>query len=281
MSVVAFNADEYERKKELLKRTICKDSTDDEFDLFMHICKRTGLDAIAKQIYPVFREERQKNGSYIKKMTIQTGIDGLRMIAERTGNYAPGKEPTYTFDANGKLESATSYIKKRTSDGTWHEVSSTAYYDEFVQVQKNKETQKYEPTKFWFKMPRQMLAKCAESHALRKAFPAEMSGVYTHEEMGQANNDYIDISPLEHKETVTHQPIDSKEESTITDEQWAELDFLSLQLGDKEYESKLAEFIGVKSLYDINNERNYGRVIRAMERRLKSKEEGNGSSNVA
>ncbi len=166
---------------DLIKRTIAKDCTDDELRLFLYQCARTGLDPFSKQIYAIVRrqynpETRQKE----PRMTIQTGIDGLRLIADRTGRYAPGPKPIFEYDKSGRPTEATAFVKKRTPDGVWHLVEASAYYDEYVQLHDGKLQGQ------WSK-PRMMLGKCAEALALRKAFPAEMSGIYTADEMGQAD----------------------------------------------------------------------------------------------
>lgn len=155
-----------EEKLKLLKDTVCKGATDNELQLFLHVCIKTGLDPFMKQIYSIPRGGQR---------TIQTSIDGFRLIAERTCKYSPGKEPSYTYDSNGKLISATATVKKMTPDGTWHDISATAFNEEY----NGRNT-------FWNKMPHLMLAKCAECLALRRAFPAEMSGVYSDDEMAQA-----------------------------------------------------------------------------------------------
>lgn len=159
-------------KIKLVKDTVCKGASDSELQLFLEVCINTGLNPFMKQIYSIPRGNQR---------TIQTSIDGLRLIAERTEKYAPGKEPSYTYDTQGNLISATSFIKKMTRDGTWHEVSATALLNE------------YNPgiNTFWKKMPHVMLAKCAEAAALRKAFPAQMSGVYSEDEMMQAKKEEV------------------------------------------------------------------------------------------
>lgn len=166
---------------QLFKNLYCKGLDDNEVELFLHVCKRTGLDPVLKQIYPVKRNTRQTDGSYKMTLTIQTGIDGYRLIAERTGRYSPGKEPTFCYGQNNNLVSATAYIKKMTPDGTWHEVPATAFFDEYCQREKSGE-----PTRFWKTMPHGQLAKCAEALAIRKAYPEQISWVYTREEMQQS-----------------------------------------------------------------------------------------------
>jgi RecT family len=124
----------------LLKTTICKGASDDELKFFIYACQRTGLDPFARQIYSVPRGGQR---------VIQTSVDGFRLIADRSGKYAPGREPTYTYDVHGNLVSATAYVKKQTKDGTWHEVSANARFDEYD----GKNT-------FWKTKSHIMLSKC-------------------------------------------------------------------------------------------------------------------------
>jgi phage recombination protein Bet len=180
----------------LLRETICKGCTPQDFKLFMMVCQRTNLDPFAKQIYAVPRWDSKLNRN---SMTIQTSIDGFRLVAERTGRYAPGRATEYQFE-QGKLISATSFTKKQTADGTWHEVSYTAFFEEYCQ-----KTKDGRPTKFWHDMPRVMLAKVAEAACLRKCFPMELSQIYTREEMEQA----------EVVETIDHEEIRNKKTATI------------------------------------------------------------------
>lgn len=174
---------------QILKNSICKGLTNDEFEVFLMACSKTQLDPFMKQIYALKRKSKKPDGTWGEIMTIQTGIDGYRLIAERTEKYAPGEKPSFEYDESGNLVEATAYIKKMTKDGTWHVVSCSAHIDDYCQKKDGKAMGQ------WATMPRIMLAKCAEALALRKAFPAEMSGIYTKEEMDQSdNNGLIKIS---------------------------------------------------------------------------------------
>ena len=173
-----------ESKKELLKKTFGGNMSDDELDLFGYICGKTGLDPFIKQIYPISRRTKRKDGTYEQKMTTLVGIDGLRSIAERTGNYCPGKETTYNYDQSGAVVSATAFVKKKTNDGTWHEISVTAHMNEYRPEYNN----------FWNDKPHIMLGKCAEALCIRKAFPSVTANLYISEEMQRSATPQESIS---------------------------------------------------------------------------------------
>jgi len=174
---------------DLIRNVAAAGCSDEELAQLLILSHRTGLDPLARQIYMIKRNVK-RGDRWVEVATPQTGIDGYRLVADRTERYAPGREPSYQHDAEGRLVSATAYVKKLAA-GTWHEVAATAFWDEYVQTRKDGK-----PTAMWEKMPRVMLAKCAEALALRRAFPAELSGLYTVEEMAQADNPAITVEPI-------------------------------------------------------------------------------------
>ena len=157
----------------LISSTIAPGCTSDELKLFAYACQRTGLDPFSKQIYAI------KRGG---KLTIQAGIDGLRSIAERSGQL-DGSATFWIGDTEGsqwsdvwlgsKPPAAAKTIIYR--KGCGHPFVGVARFQDYNAGQG-----------LWSKMPSAMLAKCSEALALRKAFPADMSGVYTVDEMEQA-----------------------------------------------------------------------------------------------
>jgi len=171
----------------LIKRQLMsakREPTDDELALFVHQCERTGLDPFSRQIYAIFRKDR--NG--VERMGIQVSIDGLRLIADRTQRYAPGN--SYWCGEDGvwrdvwleaKAPMAARVIVRKLIGGQLIEFSVPAKWTEYKPS--------YDGAGLWQKMPTLMLAKCSEALALRKAFPAETSGLYTSEEMAQADSE--------------------------------------------------------------------------------------------
>lgn len=175
----------------LITNTVAKGATELELQLFLHQCARTGLDPLSNQIYCIKRRASDGRGGWTEKATIQAGIDGLRLIADRTGRYAPGDPPQYSYDQNGQLLSARVGIWKNVGD-KWFQVWGEAFWKEYVQT-----TRDGQPTAMWKSKPHIMLGKCAESAALRRGFPAELSGIYSNEEMAQADNPTVFHVPEE------------------------------------------------------------------------------------
>lgn len=174
-SVVPFNSEQLK----LLKTTIAKEATNDELSLFVNQCQRTGLDPFTRQIYFI----KDKNG----KVTICTSIDGLRLVAERTGKYEGQTEQEWCGeDGVWKTVWLSDETPKAARIGVWKSGFKAPTYAVAIFKEYAGFNYKSELTYMWNKMPANMISKTAEALALRKAFPNDLSGLYATEEVSQA-----------------------------------------------------------------------------------------------
>lgn len=160
---------------ELIKQTVAKGATDLELKLFLYQCQRTGLDPLSRQIHFIKRWNKKLGRD---EGSIQTGIDGYRAVADRTGQYA-GSDDAVLGGIDKFPDTATVTVWKLVG-GIRCPFTATARWSEYYPGDGDGGF-------FWRKMPQGQLAKCAEALALRKAFPQQLAGVYTHEEMQQAD----------------------------------------------------------------------------------------------
>lgn len=239
--------------------------------VFFHQCVRTGLDPFAKQVYLVGRWDGRAQTT---KYTIQTGIDGYRLIADRTGAYA-GSDESWVEGPNGLPTSATVTVYKAIA-GNVRGFTATAHWSEYCQTTKDGR-----PMGLWAKMPHRMLAKCAEALALRKAFPQDLAGVYTSEEMSQADseprvsapaaietnvvevNDIVEVvetaAPVKLTDTALVDEIDAKQLKRI------QILRREAMLTDEQYRAGLDKVAGVDSSKKLSRSQ-ADEVIAALER---------------
>ena len=158
----------------LIKSQIAKDCTDGELQLFLYQCKQTGLNPLTRQIYAIKRAG---------KMTIQTSIDGFRVIAERSGSYAGQDEPIWENDEKGFPIKCTVRVYKFTPNFEQRYCAGVgvAHFKEYYP----------NPQMLQKTMPHTMIAKVAEALALRKAFPQDLSGLYTGDEIADAPKEIV------------------------------------------------------------------------------------------
>lgn len=171
----------------LIRRTITAHLSDDEHELFLEAAQRSGLDPFARHIYPL-RKTVYDGTRKESKLTIEATIDGLRLSAERTGKYTGQLGPEWCGPdgvwrdiwtcEEPPVAARVGILRSDFAEPVW----GKAVYSEFVQLERGM------PTQFWANMPSNQIAKCAEALAFRKAFPREFSGLYTPEEMAQADS---------------------------------------------------------------------------------------------
>ena len=185
-----YNLNLDDEKIALMRRTIARGASEDELALFVEQCVRTGLDPFARQIYAVRRKQwNSQTRQYEDSQVIQVSIDGFRLIADRTHKYAGQVGPWWCgLDGEWKEVWLSDEPPAAARVGVMRHdfqqpLFATALYKSYVQT-----NSQGDPTGRWRTDPAGMLAKCAEALGLRRAFPHQLSGLYTTEEMDQADN---------------------------------------------------------------------------------------------
>jgi phage recombination protein Bet len=204
-----------ERLKKILMNSVFKNLTEDEVLLAYRLAKRRNLDIEARQIYFVPYKDSQGHRSVIP----QTSIDGLRLIAARTKSYGGQVNPKLTVrlkDGSKQVIDHEEYDPSEIKELISATISiinkdfpqpqkATALLKSYARTYNNK------LQGLWESKTDVMLLKCAESLALRKAFPQDLGGIYSNEEMDQAKNDIeavnVSFSAIETTQQPTPEPV--------------------------------------------------------------------------
>jgi len=158
------------KKLDIVKKTVSsKPLTDEQFLYFLELCKLYDLNPFLKQVTVI----PQKN-----KVSAFVTIDGLWAIAQRTGR-VNGLESGTRKEGNDYVGYCKLYVKDMS-----YPIITEVYLSEFINPGKHGRVSA------WDKMPKYMVKKVAEAHALKRAFPENLSGLYSEEEKWTEKEDF-------------------------------------------------------------------------------------------
>ena len=184
---------------------------DVEIRRFLHVAEKSGLDPLSNQLHLV---PRWDNKAQTYNWTVQTGIDGFRLVAARTGEQGGNDEAVFEGTVNGKYPEKCTFTVYRINQGIRCPYPATARWAEYYPGDGGEGF-------MWRNKPHIMLEKCTEALSNRRAFPQELSGLYIKEEMesGDAAQDRREATPAEE---VTQQPKRAETKVDLTEAQLAE-----------------------------------------------------------
>jgi phage recombination protein Bet len=217
----------------LIRDTVARDCNPQEFDLFVTVARHAGLDPFRKQISAIVFSKDDPKKRRMSIITTIDGLRVIAARSQRYR--PDEDEPEFEIDPELKdpLCNPAGLVKAKVRiwiadamrEGGWKPVTGVAYWEEFAPIKdeasegydwvdtgefwddsgkpKRKKVpragsemvRKLETGGNWGKMPRVMLAKCAEAQALRKAFPEDLSSLYEASELDRAQ--VIDVTPTE------------------------------------------------------------------------------------
>lgn len=186
-----------------LKNSLFPGADSNSVLLAVDYCKARGLDVMKKPCHIVPMQVKDaKTGDYVWRDVILPGIYEYRTTAARTGLYLGHSKPEY-----GPLVDFMGVTAPEWCDITvyrWNkEASMKAEYPvrvlfaECCGTAYDKKAQKPYVNARWTKAPVQMMSKVCEAAALREAFPEDLGGTHTSDEMeGQYYEPIVvDVSP--------------------------------------------------------------------------------------
>ena len=201
-TALVVNQDLTRNQVDLLKRTFCKGTTDDELQIYVNFCNRKQLDPMSGQVHAVMRWDPKAKREV---MSIQTGIDGFRIMAQRSGQFDGmevelcGEDGKWVETWLARTPPSAARCRVYRLDRSRPSVA-IAYWDAYAQTKRDGKLNQR-----WAKGGPNMLSKCAEALAIRMAFPVEVGGVYSAEEMESAQDaEYAEPESPSAPDTTTY-----------------------------------------------------------------------------
>ncbi|HXJ25650.1 MAG TPA: recombinase RecT, partial [Streptosporangiaceae bacterium] len=213
-----------EMQRAALRQLGLDDAPDGDLSVFLHVSQRTGLDPFSRQIYMIGRNEKVPGtrDQWRKKYTIQTGIDGLRVLrarAERAAGVRGVLSPPVFYDTNGNASKVwvkpgapaaceiTYTVRDANGDTPYTSILRFTEYAQYKDVQL---------TAQWAVKHAHMLEKCTEADVYRKAFPQDFSGIHLEDAMPRDSDGETSAPARADRPRITADAIRERTRQTVT-----------------------------------------------------------------